>query len=167
MRLRNAEEFLAGLGMTATPRGLGTKKAKSTPGALGKSPIPRGLGAKTGKSMLGWAVVAMLVLLAAQLVEGHAVLKDSHPAANGKVAGPDVPIMLKYNVRIDAKLSKVQLLNPDNSTSDLKIEEQSAPDTLNAKATGLKPGAYRIRWQVLAPDGHITRGEVPFTVTGS
>jgi copper resistance protein C len=167
MRLRNAEEFLAWLAMTATPRGLGTKKAKRTPGALGKSPILGGLGAKTGKSMLGWAVLAMLVLLAAQLVEGHAVLKDSHPAANGKVAGPDVPIMLKYNVRIDGKLSKVQLLNPDNSTSDLKIEEQSAPDTLNAKATGLKPGAYRIRWQVLAPDGHITRGEVPFTVTGS
>jgi copper resistance protein C len=117
--------------------------------------------------MLGWAVVATLVLLAAQLVEGHAVLKDSHPAANGQVAGPDVPIMLKYNVRIDAKLSKVQLLNPDNSTSDLKLEAQAAPDTLNAKATGLKPGAYRIRWQVLAPDGHITRGEVPFTVTGS
>jgi copper resistance protein C len=117
--------------------------------------------------MFGWAGVAMFVLIAAQLVEGHAVLKDSRPAANSKVAGPDVPIMLKYNVRIDAKLSKMELLNPDNSTSDLKIEGQTAPDTLNAKATGLKPGAYRIRWQVLAPDGHITRGEVPFTVTGS
>jgi hypothetical protein len=59
------------------------------------------------------------------------------------------------------------LLNPDNSTTDLKIAEQTSADTLNAKASGLKPGAYRIRWQVLAPDGHITRGEVPFTVTGS
>jgi copper resistance protein C len=122
---------------------------------------------RNGKRMFGWAAVAMFVLIAAQLVEGHAVLKDSRPAANSKVAGPDVPIMLKYNVRIDAKLSKMELLNPDNSTSDLKIEGQTAPDTLNAKATGLKPGAYRIRWQVLAPDGHITRGEVPFTVTGS
>ncbi|HYA61628.1 MAG TPA: copper resistance CopC family protein [Candidatus Sulfotelmatobacter sp.] len=120
-----------------------------------------------GKKAAGWLAVAMLVLAVATLVEGHAVLKETHPAANSKVAGPDVPIMLKYNVRIDAKLSKLQLLNPDNSTTDLKIEEQSSPDTLNAKATGLKPGPYRIRWQVLAPDGHITRGEVPFTVTGS
>ena len=31
-----------------------------------------------------------------------------------------------------------------------------------SKLTGLKPGAYAIRWQVLAPDGHISRGEIPF-----
>lgn len=119
------------------------------------------------QGILAWCMAALMVLFTAKFVEGHAVLKETHPAANSKVTGPDVPIMLKYNVRIDGKLSKIQLLNPDNSTTDLKLEEQSAPDTLTAKATGLKPGAYRIRWQVLAPDGHITRGEVPFTVTGS
>lgn len=108
-----------------------------------------------------------LILLISGIAEGHAVLKESRPAANSKVVGPDVPIMLKYNVRIDARLSKVQLLNPDNSTSDLTLDTQFSPDTLNAKATGLKPGAYRIRWQVLAPDGHITRGEIPFTVAPS
>lgn len=117
--------------------------------------------------VLVWSAIALLGLIAAGFVEGHAVLKETHPAANSKVAGPDVPIVLKYNVRVDGKLSKIQLLNPDNSTTGLKLEEQEAPDTLNAKATGLKPGAYKIRWQVLAPDGHITRGEVPFTVTGS
>lgn len=121
----------------------------------------------SGIRIIGWLAITMIALFAVRLVEGHAVLKETNPAANSKVAGPDVPIMLKYNSRIDAKRSKVQLLNPDNSTTDLKIAEQTSPDTLNAKATGLKPGAYRIRWQVLAPDGHITRGEVPFTVTGS
>jgi len=109
----------------------------------------------------------MLGLLVARLVEAHAVLKQTRPTANSQVAGPDVPIMLKFNVRVDGKLSKIQLLNPDNSTTDLQLEEQTAPDTLNAKATGLKAGTYKIRWQVLAPDGHITRGEVPFTVRGS
>ncbi|HXX15743.1 MAG TPA: copper resistance CopC family protein [Candidatus Eremiobacteraceae bacterium] len=117
--------------------------------------------------LLAALAAAGLILLVSGIVEGHAVLKESRPAANSKVAGPDVPIMLKYNVRIDAKLSKVQLLNPDNSTRDLTLDAQSSPDTLNGKATGLKPGAYRIRWQVLAPDGHITRGEIPFTVTAS
>jgi copper resistance protein C len=119
------------------------------------------------KRAVAWIAVAALVLVAARIVEGHAVLKESSPAANSKVKGPDVPIMLKYNVRIDAKLSKLQLLKPDNSSIDLKIEEQSSPDTLNAKATDLKAGQYQIRWQVLAPDGHITRGYVPFTVVGS
>jgi len=111
--------------------------------------------------------VTLLGLLVARFVEAHAVLKQTRPTANSQVAGPDVPIMLKFNVRVDGKLSKIQLLNPDNSTTDLQLEEQTAPDTLNTKATGLKAGAYKIRWQVLAPDGHITRGEVPFTVSGS
>jgi copper resistance protein C len=120
-----------------------------------------------GLKLAGWLTVAALLLIAATLVEGHAILKESHPAANSKVTGPDVPIMLKFNVRIDAKLSKLHLLHPDNSTTDLTIEAQSSADTLNSKATGLKPGEYRIQWQVLAPDGHITRGEIPCTVTGS
>ncbi len=112
-------------------------------------------------------VVALGLLIGAGQAEGHAILKESRPSANSKIAGPDVPITLKYNVRVDAKLSKLRLLNPDNSTVDLKIEAQTAADTLNARASGLKPGAYRIRWQVLAPDGHITRGEIPFTVIES
>ena len=122
----------------------------------------------TVRTLLLFAALAgSLLLLLGRATEAHAVLKESRPAANGSVAGPDVPIMLRYNERINSKLSKLQLLNPDNSTTDLKIEEQTSADTLNAKATSLKPGAYRIRWQVLAPDGHITRGEVPFTVIGS
>jgi len=109
----------------------------------------------------------VVALLLGGLLEGHAVLKDSSPMVNGTVAGPDVPIRLHYNVRVDAALSKLELFNPDRSTTNLAIGTQPAPDTLTSEAKGLKPGAYKIRWQVLAPDGHITRGEVPFTVTGS
>ena len=48
----------------------------------------------------------------------------------------------------------------------LPIAEDSAEDRLDTKAT-LQPGAYTLRWQVLAIDGHITRGDVPFTVEGN
>jgi len=49
----------------------------------------------------------------------------------------------------------------------LPLVKQVSPDTLSSKATGLVPGAYKIQWQVLAPDGHITRGVVPFAVKAS
>jgi methionine-rich copper-binding protein CopC len=101
------------------------------------------------------------------LVEGHAVLKETSPTANSTVKGPDVPIQLKFNTRIDATRSKLQLLLPDNTTEPLTVDKQAPSDMLSAKATGLKPGAYKIQWQVLAPDGHITRGVVPFNVAGS
>jgi len=105
-----------------------------------------------------------LTLATGPLAEAHAILKKSSPSANATVAGPDVPIELKYNSRVDATRSKVQLLHPDSNVTDLPLEKQSAPDTLTAKATGLTPGEYKIQWQVLSPDGHITRGMVPFTV---
>jgi len=112
--------------------------------------------------------VALAALLAAgRIIEGHAILKESSPAANATVEGPDVAITLKYNSRVDSTRSKVQLSHPDNSVSDLPLAKQVSPDTLSSNATGLTPGAYKLQWQVLAPDGHITRGVVPFTVKGS
>jgi copper resistance protein C len=114
----------------------------------------------------GTAAAAVL-LAGGRFLEGHAILKESSPAANATVVGPDVSITLKYNVRVDSARSKVQLSRPDQSVTELPLEKQVSPDTLSSKATGLPPGAYKLQWQVLAPDGHITRGVVPFSVKAS
>jgi hypothetical protein len=113
------------------------------------------------------ALLFAVALLAtfATAIEAHAILKASSPASGASLAGPNVPISLTFNVRVDADRSKLQLLLPDASTVDLPLEKQSGADKLNSRAKDLKPGAYKIRWQVLAPDGHISRGEIPFQVT--
>jgi copper resistance protein C len=108
-------------------------------------------------------ILAVFVVVTSR-VDAHAVLKSSSPASGAVVAGPDVPISRTFNVRVDAGRSKLQLLLPDNGTADLPAGTQPSPDTLVTTAKALKPGAYSIRWQVLAPDGHISRGEIPFTV---
>jgi len=113
------------------------------------------------------AAAVALLLAGAHIIEGHAILKESSPAANATVVGPDVLITLKYNVRVDSARSKIQLSRPDDSVTDLPLTKQVSPDTLSSKATGLAPGAYKLQWQVLAPDGHITRGVVPFAVKAS
>ncbi|HXX26939.1 MAG TPA: copper resistance protein CopC, partial [Terriglobales bacterium] len=61
------------------------------------------------------------------------------------------------------KRSRLELVGPDK-TSTLLSTTQPSPDMLQAMAEGLKAGAYSLRWQVLAADGHITRGEIPFNV---
>ena len=94
----------------------------------------------------------------------HAILLESSPALKSSVAGPDVSLKLRFNVRIDAARSRLTLVDPDGSSQTLGIDKQDSPNTISAQAKGLHPGAYRIRWQVLASDGHITRGEIPFTV---
>ena len=124
------------------------------------------MNAKSRTMVIAAALLALLVLVVhVRVAAAHAVLLEASPAAGASVKAPDLDIRLRYNVRVEADRSRVSLLLPDKSVKALTIEQQSSPDTLTAKAAGLVPGDYRIRWQVLASDGHITRGEVPFTVT--
>ena len=102
-------------------------------------------------------------ILSSNLAYAHAILVEAIPAANSTVAGPSIPIKLRFNVRIDAKRSRLELVGPEKTSTLLSVSQPS-PDMLQAVAAGLKAGAYSLRWQVLAADGHITRGEIPFNV---
>ena len=92
----------------------------------------------------------------------HAVLIDSTPAPNGHVPAGALAIKFRYNSRIDAPRSKLTLVRADGSDTRLQSHGEG-PDLLDADVT-LTPGQYTLRWQVLAIDGHITRGDVPFAV---
>ena len=102
---------------------------------------------------------------ATQVCWAHAILMDSSPKLNSTVRGPDFDINLRFNVRIDGGRSRVRLVAPDGTTSTLTLANQASPDTLQTHATGLKPGAYKLQWQVLASDGHMSKGEIPFMVS--
>lgn len=100
-------------------------------------------------------------------VAAHAVLVEATPKPDSTIPGPDVDVTLRFNLRIDRARSRLTLVFPDGKTIALNIADADAPDRLVARATGLGRGSYRLRWQVLAVDGHITRGEVLFHVSGS
>ena len=109
--------------------------------------------------------VLFLGLVAAPVpAAAHAILMDSVPAVNATAKGPDIAIDLRYNSRIDHKRSRLTLTLPDQSQEVLPIDLNGPDDRLDTKAS-LPPGVYTLRWQVLAIDGHITRGDVPLTVT--
>jgi methionine-rich copper-binding protein CopC len=109
-------------------------------------------------------LAALLLAAVAQPLWAHAVLMESSPKQNSSVKGPDVPIWLRFNARIDGGRSRLHLLAPDGWRHSLEGVKQPSPDTLTAQASGLKPVTYKMEWQVLASDGHISRGEVAFTV---
>jgi len=96
--------------------------------------------------------------------DAHAILKISVPRAKQVVAGPDVTITLTFNSRIDVKRSQIAVVGEGSSERKLSLSDQPSPDVITTVATGLQSGRYVIRWQVLASDGHISRGEIPFEV---
>jgi methionine-rich copper-binding protein CopC len=94
----------------------------------------------------------------------HAVLLEAVPPLHGAVAGPQVVFHLRFNLRIDAARSALKLVLPDGKVRPVAMGPQSSPDSLNARSEQLTNGQYLLRWQVLAADGHITRGEIAFEV---
>jgi len=120
------------------------------------------------------ALAASAALGLAGPASAHAILIASQPKQASEGAGPDVEVSLEFNSRIDAERSSLQLvraaatdheLAPVGAGSQaLALIDRGEPNKLDAKASGLEPGTYRLRWQVLSVDGHVSRGDVTFNV---
>jgi hypothetical protein len=107
---------------------------------------------------------AVVLVLIPRAALAHAVLIQSSPAINATIEGPDVTVTMKFSSRVDGARSTLMLSASDGQAKPLAIEHQSSPDTLTAHAIHLGSGKYAVHWQVLATDGHVTRGEIPFRV---
>ena len=86
----------------------------------------------------------------------HAIVLSTTPSLRGTVPGPDVPIKIRFNSRIDSRRSRLTLLAPDGNQTVLGIVEAASGDSLISEAKGLKSGTYLLRWQVLALEPHRT-----------
>ena len=111
------------------------------------------------------ALAIALLFLLPHAAFAHAVLVKSSPAQGATVkAGTAVDITLTYNSRIDALHSSLHLVGPDGKAQTLAVDPHAGPNLLMSKAPELAAGEYKLEWQVMATDGHITRGTVAFRV---
>jgi methionine-rich copper-binding protein CopC len=94
----------------------------------------------------------------------HAVIVSASPAADQHVALGKLAVRLEFNSRIDKARSRLQVTAPAGDKTDVPIDQAGEPNILTGTTNDLSPGAYVLRWQVLAIDGHITRGDIPFIV---
>ena len=118
-----------------------------------------------GQRFVRGSCVLFVTLLVTTLAIGHAILMKSTPGVNQVVTGPEVPVVLTFNSQIDRARSTLTLERPNHSSSRIAINsDASSPAKLIAKLSDMSPGSYQLRWQVLAVDGHITRGAISFRV---
>jgi methionine-rich copper-binding protein CopC len=114
---------------------------------------------------VGIALALMTAITAgARPVWAHAVIIEAKPAVGAIVPPGPVQVILHYNSRIDHARSRLTLVGPDRKPQPIAIDNDSAPDLITANIADLPAGDYRLRWQVLAIDGHLTRGDIPFSV---
>jgi copper resistance protein C len=110
-----------------------------------------------------WLPTIAAAMLLPVLAQAHAILEESTPPAGASVKAGPLFLSFRYNSRIDRSRSRLTLIRADHSHDTIPIAPGSPPDIVAARLN-LPPGAYVVRWQVLAVDGHITRGDVAFTV---
>jgi len=107
------------------------------------------------------ALGGLLFVFPMPRLDGHAILLSTVPASNETIHGGEVHVQLRFNARIDAKRSRIILVLPDGKDR-LLATDQPSPGLLTSEVSGLLPGSYILQWQVLAEDGHMTRGQLPF-----
>ena len=109
-------------------------------------------------------VMAGLLVLGGAAAQAHSIVLEAQPQAKAEVQGPDVPVNLRFNARIDAARSRLTIIDAAQKKTTLELAQDAAPDRMIATARGLAPGGYTLEWYVLSADGHIVRGRLDFTV---
>jgi len=94
----------------------------------------------------------------------HAIIVSASPTADQHVPTGKLAIRLQFNSRIDKERSRLQVTAPTGDKTDVPIDQAGDPNIVEGSTADLAPGDYVLRWQVLAIDGHITRGDIPFVV---
>jgi methionine-rich copper-binding protein CopC len=115
---------------------------------------------------LACALCAVLLSWDSGSAAAHAIILESEPAAGAKLAEPPARIYLRFNSKLEKRLSRVTLASAEGRPVPLPVVAGGgeSPDRIVLPLGKLRPGAYVVRYKVLAVDGHITEGALRFAV---
>jgi hypothetical protein len=128
-------------------------------------PLPRAIGGRPT------AIAALLIMLPAAALPrpaaAHALVVGSDPPQGAMLGAAPQRVVIRFNSRIDPARSRLSLVAAEDrgvAPVHLTIAEAEDRTMLAATLPPLAPGGWRLRWQVLAVDGHITRGDIGFVI---
>ena len=110
------------------------------------------------------AAPLLVVLVLAAPASAHSLLLEASPPAGSVLADAPRGLALRFNNRIEKRLSRLRLVDERGQGRDLEVAADGAADRLTAPVSAVTPGRYRVEWQVLSTDGHVVSGRYTFTV---
>ena len=119
---------------------------------------------RASKHSVRLAAIVALVLAFASAAHAHSLLLSSLPHADAVVNGATA-VTLRFNNRIEKKLSQIRLVSPGGEAQPLTVRTGGAVDALEAPLPALAAGRYRVDWRVLSTDGHVVSGTFAFSVS--
>jgi methionine-rich copper-binding protein CopC len=123
--------------------------------------------AKAFSRGLGSALLLLSLLGSpVQIAQAHAVVVKAIPTDRATLSKVPPEIALQFNATLEKKLVHLKLERADGSSQRLT---DIAPEPAVVRCTlpqDLIPGAYTLKYKVLATDGHATQGVLRFTLEG-
>jgi copper resistance protein C len=115
------------------------------------------------------ALAASVLVSAPGLALAHALVLESRPSQGAQLTEAPREVYLRFNSKLEKRLSHVTLATEKGQPVPLPIaaDDGEKPDRLVLPLAHLEPGAYVVRYKVLAVDGHITEGILRFSVLES
>ena len=113
-----------------------------------------------------WVILTgALVLAVAGSALAHSLLLESSPGAGSVVTAAPRELSLRFNNRIEKKLSTIRLRDEHGAVRAVTVLVADGPaDRLTATVDALSAGAWRVEWRVLSTDGHVVSGSFSFRV---
>ncbi|MGO4370835.1 copper resistance CopC/CopD family protein [Paenibacillus sp. MCAF20] len=99
-------------------------------------------------------------------VSAHAYLSHSTPLQDAELQASPEAIKLTFTEKIDSKLSSVTLTKASDGSSIAGKLSADGEMTLVYAIPKLESGEYKVVWQVLSLDTHITDGSFRFAIGG-
>ena len=109
-------------------------------------------------------LIGTAALLGSAHVCAHAIVLKTSLAEHPIRKSTADSITLHFNSRIEVKLSRASLVSRDQPERSLTMTAGAAPGDVLVRLPALEPGAYALRYRVLAADGHVTEDTIRFSI---
>ncbi|WP_193726584.1 copper resistance CopC/CopD family protein [Paenibacillus guangzhouensis] len=117
------------------------------------------------KFHIGWLVgVLVLFVLFPQGVDAHAQIQRSSPAAESELSRAPREIRITYTENINSDLSTATLSSGSGVAVPVKLSTENDNVLILTPSSDLADGVYKVKWQVLSVDTHVTEGSFRFAV---
>ncbi|MFO7172766.1 MAG: copper resistance protein CopC [Bacillota bacterium] len=116
------------------------------------------------KTSLALLATLLLFASAAGTAQAHAGLEESVPADGAVLSAPPPEVRITFTEPLEPQLSTLTLVDAQGQPVPGTTQAAEGDRTLTLRLPPLPSGAFRVRWRILAKDGHVTEGSIEFTV---
>lgn len=117
------------------------------------------------KKTLSGGLVFVAILAAVALLQAHAHVEKTEPAANSTITTAPTSVQMWFNEAPDLKVTKVELAGASGKV-ELGPAHSMGKNNVMAPIVGkMANGKYTVNWQTAGDDGHVEKGTFTFTLS--